>query len=269
MKILLITTCFTFHFFSYSNTNKNLTFKPTCNSAKEFITTYKYLKDEVEFLIKKSDLYNVAKKVSQGCDGSSDRFFKILKVLTKAKIDTKTAIEIGFEMSMRDEDYTQAFVEIFKKSFDSKYLDLDLLTSLNVSRSLALNYKGNIKHIKNDFNEFLLFCTKFNLNLSNQLCLSMTEEILISSQYFKSSIYKPFESLFSFLSHNKTGPKMTIKDSLKLAIELIKFGPKSYDNFKEVYLFLQKNNERALTTLELIKKSKEIAEYSYKKDEKN
>ena len=67
-----------------------------CLSAREYITTVNYFRTNKDFGLSEKEIQKTADKVSMGCSGASQRFIKIVKVLTKMGIDTRSSIENGF-----------------------------------------------------------------------------------------------------------------------------------------------------------------------------
>jgi hypothetical protein len=209
-----------------------------CLSAREYITTINYFRKNKDFGLSEKEIQLTADKVSMGCSGASQRFIKVVKVLTKMGIDTRSSIDNGFSFVNQNDDYTDVFIEIYKHTYDPKFLDLDALTSMRISLDLSTDYKGNVKKSLEDFKALVNFCLKNkSMELPTPTCARVAAKITRLGEDFKEPIAKPFIELIHFLQDKKKGPMLNRNDAMKIAQEVIKSGPTAVKNFKQGYLF--------------------------------
>jgi len=237
-----------------------------CHSSKEFITTMHYLRDMKDFGLKEPSIYKIADSVSKGCSGASQRFINVTKLLTKVGIDSKSSIETAMKFSANKDDYTAAFIEIFRQTYDAKNLDLDALNSLKISLALSVEFKGSIEKAVADFKRLVEFCKSSNeMDLPLPTCAKLATTVTRLGQDFEEPISKPFIKLVRFLQESKKGPQKSKRHVLKIAKEVIAYGPMSQKNFEEGYRFAISEKGLGYTQPKAIRFAKLMAKRSYKK----
>jgi hypothetical protein len=237
-KIILINLLICSGFAATTPSTKVVQKITDCLSAREYITTVNYFRKNKDFGLSEKEIQITADKVSMGCSGASQRFIKIVKVLTKMGIDTRSSIDNGFNFVNRNDDYTDVFIEIYKHTYDPKYLDLDALTAMKISLDLSTDYKGNVKKSLKDFKDLVEFCVKNkSMELPTPSCARVAAQVTRLGEDFKKPIAKPFIELIHFLQDKKKGPQLNRNVSMKIAQEVIKNGPTAVKNFKQGYLF--------------------------------
>lgn len=221
-----------------SPTDNNVQKKDICLAAREYITTVTYLRDNKDFGLSNKEIIDTADKVSTGCSGSSQRFIKVLTLLSKMGVDTRSSISSSLAFVDKDDKFTKVFIEIYRRAYDPKYLDLDVLTSMKISLKLSAQYTGNIDKSLKDFTALVDFCLKNqSMDLPRPICAKLATDIATLGQDFEKPIAKPFIKLIHFLQDHKNGPKLDRNNSLKVAKNVIKFGPISVKNFEQAYNF--------------------------------
>lgn len=213
-------------------------FKEQCSAAKEYVTTLNYLREHKEFSIQQTDALKVASDVSKGCSGASLRFIQVVTLLTKAGIDSGTAVVTGKEFAFQTDDKTQSFISIFKGSFLKKFLDMDLLSSKKIALELTVGLKKAPQIVGEDFAAIANFCAQNQgLDLPKTQCAEYALKVIKDADQFEGPIAPPFLELFNFLTNESAGPKATTYDALKLAESVLKYGPIAKDNFVTAYRF--------------------------------
>ncbi len=209
-----------------------------CLSTREYITTYKFLKDKKEYGLKEQELQKTADTVSQGCSGSSQRFINVLKTLVKLGVDTRSSIEYAINFIHKSDAYTEVFIEVFKRSYDPVYLNLDALTSLKMSLRLSKDYKGKLENSLSDFKELVDFCLDDDsMKLSVPKCGQIAMNITALGEKFEEPIADAFINAFKFIQEDKEGPQLVKSKALAISQKIITNGPIAVDNFKKFYLF--------------------------------
>lgn len=213
-------------------------FKEQCSAAKEYVTTLNFLREHKEFSIQHQDALKVASDVSKGCSGASLRFIQIVNLLTKAGIDSGTAILTGKEFAFQSNEKTESFIAIFKGSFLKKFLDMDLLSSKKIALELTIGLKKAPEIVGQDFAAIANFCAQNKgLDLPKTQCAQYALNVIKDADQFEGPIAPPFLELFNFLTEEGHGPKATTYDALKLAESVLKYGPIAKDNFITAYRF--------------------------------
>lgn len=212
-----------------------------CHSAKEYITTYNFLKSKKELLLKEEDLQLISKETTLGCNDSAKRFIKVFEILSKAEVDSKSALNYAKLYAKRSNNSADAFITVFRDSFLKDFLDLDLKTSLDLANKIVPINDKLTKIVSDDFEDITKFCKgNSGLELSGRKCANLAIEVINSSVKYESKIFKNFKSTFDYLSDsNKVN--LPSFEALNLAKEISSYGPKSFDNFKETYEFLIKD----------------------------
>lgn len=209
-----------------------------CLSAREYITTVNYFRKNKDFGLNEKEIQKIADKVSTGCSGASQRFIKVIKVLTKLGIDTRSSINNAYSFIDQTDDYTKVFIEVYKHAYDPKYMDLDALTAMKISLELSTQYKGDVKKSLKDYKHLVEFCLENkSMELPTPKCALVASKITKLGENFEKPIAKPFVKLIKFLQDDKKGPKLDRNKSMKIAQEVISHGPYAFENFKQAFIF--------------------------------
>lgn len=238
-------------------------YKEQCSSAKEYVTTLNFLRGHSEFQVKDSDATKVAAEISKGCNGASLRFIQIVNLLVKAGIDTGTAINTGKEFSFQTDEKTQTFISIFKGSYLKKFLDMDLLQSKKIALELTIGLKKTPEIIRQDFTMITDFCsTNKGLDLPKTECAGYALKVIKQADQFEGPIAPPFIDLFSFLTEDGNGPKVSTYDALKIAESVLKYGPMAKDNFVTAYRYALSSKGLGMGRADAIVFANQLAERS-------
>lgn len=238
--------------------------KNRCESAKEFITTYEYLREHKELGLDEKRSKEAAHRVSQGCTGAAKRFVKIFEVLQKAEVGSRGALRLAMDLATKDDVYADTFITVFTKSYLSEYLDLDYKTSFDLAKRLSLNYKGHPKIAAEDFNQLVEFCiSESAIGLSKPRCGVIAGRIVKSTEKFQARIAEEFKKLYRFLTSEKNGPSAPVLRGLQVAEDIVAQGPEAADNFILAYQYGVKKDGLDLTAEESLQLAKNISRHTW------
>ncbi len=209
----------------------------TCTTTKEYVTTLEYLRAQPDFKIPEEQARILANQVSSGCTGAASRFIRISEVLSRSGVGGKDSVAIGKEFASRTDSQTDAFVSVYRRAFLAEYLDLDLKSSLSLARSLSSEFEGDATEVRTDFEKLVDFCisTK-NLDLARPDCATFAARLAREGQAFGGGVSAGYIRLYEFLT-SESGPRLTTRDALDLAKQIIKTGPTGIDNFMQAYRY--------------------------------
>ena len=238
-----------------------------CLSSKEFITTVIYLRSKKDFGLDEKSILKISDTVSRGCTNASDRFVKIMKVLTKIGIDTKSSLETAMEFSHKTDEHTQAFIEIFKYSYNPDKMDLDILASMKVALKLSLNFDGDVKIALKNYKKLVSFCLDHkNLGISSSQCAKLSQEIVSMGKGHQKLLASKFIRLVRFLQKSKKGPKLPLLKAISKAKVIIGMGESAEKNFIQAFKFASSKKGLAYSDLKAMDLAEKLASRSTKTD---
>lgn len=237
-----------------------------CESTKEYVTTVQFLRDKKDFGIDQAGILKIADEISLGCSGASQRFIKITRLLTKVGIDTKNSIETAKRFAAKDDSFVDAFITIFKQTYNQDELDLDALNALKISTQLSVEFDGTVKHAVSDFNELANFCkSRKEMDLPLPKCAELATKVTRLGQSFEEPIAKPFIKLVHFLEENKRGPEKPKNQVLDIAQKVMVNGPQASENFIQAYRFANSKDGLGFTDQNAIEFGIKMSARSFKK----
>jgi hypothetical protein len=210
-----------------------------CETTREYITSYMFLQGK-EVQLDSKQAHDLAQKVAQGCTDAAKRFIEVVNLLTKASLPHGYCFEVGLLFAHSSDEATEAFVSIFKSSYLSEYLDLDLYTSIETAKELALTPLplSIYTRLASDFPSFVKFCLKQEgLAETRPYCAKLAMEVLKNSYDIDLSPARSYEELIEFLRDDKEGPQLVTAEAKKIANELIKVSPYATANFRSAFAF--------------------------------
>ncbi len=221
-----------------------------CASTEEYIKTLKFLQEAKEYSFRQDLIRDIADKVSRGCDGASDRFAQILVLLKTIGLSERKSIDMALEFAAAHPDTQKNFLEVFTKSFLKEFFDFEFSKALYVALELSKDYKGNPAIAREDFIELAHFCkSSKKLGLPMPFCSEYTVRVAKLSQYYQDGIRKPFQDVFQALRERREF-SLDVRVALEFTYGILKYGPKSPDNFFAAYKFatgeLQMDKRKAL-----------------------
>jgi len=255
-KMILVFLLFTF--FSLSAFSKN------CLSTREYITTLKYLEEHKEFQMSRENAMLVADEISNTCTGGAERFIRVLNLLLKAEIDTKTSLEAAKKLALAGKESSDAFIEIFKSSFLEKMLDRDAQSSFKMAMSFAQDFKGNLPLASQSFFAVAAYCSEEGkIELTKERCGQMAQKVAKLTGKFDSDLSKPFFKILEFLMSTKQA-NLPLFQALEKSEKIIEAGPLAVGNFVEAYSFASKKEGLALSITAAISFAEKMAVRSFK-----
>lgn len=251
---------------SYASTKTDITNElKECESTREYVTTVQFLRDKTDFGIEPNSILKIADEISKGCSGASSRFIKVTTLLTKVGIDTKSSIETAKKFAAKDDSFVEAFITIFKQTYNSDELDLDALNAMNISTKLSVEFDGTVKHAVSDFKELVQFCkSRKEMDLPIPRCAQMATKVTRLGQKFNDPIAREFIKLVRFLEESKKGPEQPKNRVLDIAQKVIANGPIAAENFISAYKYAVKKDGLGFTDKRAISFGIKMSSRSYK-----
>ena len=236
-----------------------------CESSKEYVTTVEFLRDKKDFGLKTIQIYKIADEISKGCTGASQRFFKVTGLLTRVGIDSSSAISHAKKFAFKDDSFVNAFITIFKQTYSQDSLDLDALNSMKISLQLSVEFDGNIESAVKDFDELVNFCKdRKEMDLPLPQCAKLATQVTRLGQKYEEQIAGPFIDLVKFLEESSRGPKEPKNNVLKIAKDVIQYGPIASKNFINAYKYAIDKDKLGMTEPQAIAFGKKMASRSFK-----
>lgn len=234
-----------------------------CESTKEFVTTFEYLRSHKELGLDEKRSREAALKVASGCTGAASRFVKTLELLLKADAGPRNSIQVAIYLANKPSPYANTFLTIFSKSYLAEYLDLDYKTSFDLAESLSLNYAGDPAIAAEDFVRLVKFCTDDkHIALSKPRCGLIAGRIVKKAEHFNVRIAEEFMKVYEFLASEK-GPSAPILDAITIAEQVIAQGPEASDNFISAYKYSIDSSGMNMTAKESIQFAQQISQQTW------
>lgn len=238
-----------------------------CPVAREYEVTYHYLQDHKKYKLNQVQIERLSSYVSQYCAGAAGRFVEVLDTLVKVSVDTSTAIKLAKELTALGDKPAHTFLSVFRVSYASDFLDMDLYQSLSLAKSVSTQGKHVPSWLADDYRTLAQFCL-VRLKQAKPKCANFVGQLgHIASQFppdsdaFEESLAKSFISGFKFLAEAKDGPKLATYQAFKIAQDLIRISPYAPGEFKRLYLFAVKRDVRPLNRAQAIDMAKSHARF--------
>lgn len=208
-----------------------------CHSTREFIIAYEFLRTHGTAGMKDQVAQDVADQVARGCDGAAGRFQDTFLLLSKMGVSHLKTLEMSLEFSHMSDEIQRNFFEILKHSYLSEFFDYDFEVALKIAYEFSKDLKGNHVRAKEDFISLVNFCLdKKNMALPVNACGLLSLELVRLSPYYPDGVFNPFIELYEKLrSGDSYG--LSVKESLEVSLHVLKFGPRSPDNFNQAYAY--------------------------------
>lgn len=238
-----------------------------CESAKEFVATMDYLKNQKNFSLPDNEILKTALLVSENCNGAGKRFQRILDTLISAGVDHEHARHFAVTYSREDNESVEAFLSLFQGLVLEKKFNLPFYQAFETAKFFAESARGNKAELKKDFLGFLGFCFEDSngILLSLEQCRSLSLKYLKLHADYPKGVFPDFKKLFTFLRDEKeTG--LPIASALSITQKVLQNGPGSQKNFIDSYRYgLTKLNMKPSQSLALAFK---LASYTKNSPEK-
>ncbi len=240
-----------------------------CKSSREYITTFNFFTKNKEFGLNQDEIKKTSFEVSKGCTNASQRFIKIFKLLTEVGIDTRTSIKYAQDFAQLKDQFTEAFITLFKFTYNPDLLDLNVLDALEITLALTKNQKDSIKKTMADFEDLVEYCLEHeSMELPHKKCASIAMQVTLTGQKYKIKMAKSFIQFLDFLQENKKGPQIDKTAALSRTLELINYGPLSYKNFSQAYSFAISKTGLKYSTVDAMKFATQMAKKSVQESKK-
>ncbi len=209
--------------------------KDRCESTKEFVTAFEYLKGHPEIGLSDNENFKIAKNIAKGCTGAASRFAKTFELLLKVEAGPRNSMQIAVDLANKAQEYSDTFTLVFTRCFLAEYLDLDYKTSFALAKRLSVDYAGNPKIAAKDFMRFVDFCVDDKeVGLSKPMCGVLAGRIVQRTQNFRAQVAEEFIKVYRFLTAEKGPASPTVK-ALEVAENVVAQGPEASDNFISAY----------------------------------
>jgi hypothetical protein len=222
-------------------------YRTDCGASKEFVTLHAYLKKDQDDRVQEPDAVELAKTAVKGCSGAAHRFIRVSKTLGIAGVNRKNRMALAIAFALRDEASTEAFITVFRSASASDVLDLDLDASLQLAKSLSVEFKGDPSKARKDFERILKWCSDATRSgLIRRDCGRFSVEIARTGEGWKDSVAQPWIELFDYLT-SSSGPGLTTAEARDLAKRLSLYGPDALKNFSVAYEYALSSKGLAFT----------------------
>ncbi|SMF49755.1 hypothetical protein [Pseudobacteriovorax antillogorgiicola] len=237
-----------------------------CRAAREYITTYRYLKDHKEFSLNDEQVERIAFEVTKGCNGAAYRFTEAVNTLVKAQLDTASAIRTGRDLAQRNDGAAETFLTVFKASYASDVLDLPLIDALAKAKQLSLNLNSIPPWLEEDFRDLAFTCVEV-LQLPRPKCANFVTKLVYAAarlqndqgDHLDKGVAKAFHEGLDFLTQKDAGPKLARFDALGILEEILLVSPYALAEFVDLYRFAVDKKDRPLPRGDAVEFAKGIS----------
>ena len=229
------------------------TFAAACESTKEFISSVEYLRKQKLLTLPDNEILKTALLVSENCNGSANRFSRILSTLVASGVDHEHARHFAVTYSREDDESVEAFISLFQGLVLESKFNLPFYQAFETAKFFAESAKGNKAELKKDFLGFLGFCFEDTngIQLSLEQCRSLSFKYLKLHADYPKGVFPEFKILYTFLRNEKeTG--LSISNALAITQTVLHNGPGAQKNFMDSYRYgLNKLNMKPAQSLAL------------------
>jgi hypothetical protein len=238
-----------------------------CRSSKEYIETLRFMRKTKVILVTETTARMIAEMVSKSCDGSAERFAKVLILLRTVGLSDKKALEIALQFSTKSTEVQKNFIEIFNHAFLSEFFDYEYTVAASLAFELSKNYKGNPKNVREDFLDLMRFCKDgAKLDLPTRLCAEYTIRVARLSQHYPAGVRGDFYKLLQRFRSDKQF-ELELKAALELTYNILKYGPHATANFFQAYDFAMNKQGLDMTHNAAVEFGVRMASRSFKGEE--
>jgi hypothetical protein len=236
----------------------------TCESGKEFVTTYEFLRDDSDLAAAGDNAVRVAGQVAAGCNGAAKRFIQTVKFLKKTEIPLNEILKTSIDFSQREDEHAEAFTQIFKSAYAEDGFDLDIGNSLKLAKQMSVEYRGPVQKALKAFQSVSEFCLKkIEINLSKSDCAELSKNVALSSTEEGPAAGEEFMKSFLYL---KVNVALSEGDALKLAQNLVKINPAAFGNFKVSYEYALSPSGLNVAKDQALQLGKKMADLTVKRE---
>jgi hypothetical protein len=241
--------------------------KKLCRSTDEYIKTLKFLRTTKEIILPEHSARLIAEKVSKGCNGSSERFTRNLRLLKNVGLSDPKSLELSLLFSGYPAEWQDNFAVVFTKSYLSEFYDYDYTTAVKLAFELSRDYQGDANEVRDDFIALSKFCKESrSVELPVKICADIAVKLARLSELYPEGIRKPFTTLYTKLREDKDF-SLDVKTALDVAYNVLKNGPTAPDNFLSAYAYSMKEDGLASDRKKSLHFALKMAVRSYIGDE--
>lgn len=230
-NILVVSFCF-FPALGWTEDKQEIV---VCESTKEFVTAFEFLRSDSEMGLSGDIALKTASEVAKGCSGAAKRFIQTVRSLRKTELGMQDVLITAQEIAKKDDAIADAFNSIFRKLYAQDGYDLDLRTAVDLAKSLSVDFVGNVRVALEDFDKISNFCSSTkSLDLPVRQCAELAQRIAVLGGRHEQSVNEKFVESFNYFTKS-TGLGFTIKEALELSEDLMQKHPLAFGNFKQAY----------------------------------
>lgn len=210
-----------------------------CLTTREFVTALEFVRDDENFRLKEPEASELALQIADGCTGAAQRFISAAKLLIRSGLNRRDATNWGLKLARDSDARAQAFSSAFKRAYLQEYLDLDLSTALKIASEVSLEFPGDLKRVREDFERLVDFCSEKSnagVPLPNVRCGEFASSLAKKGAPWQGGIASPFFRVFEFLTSEREA-SLTTQDAFRTAETLVSAGPKAPENFMQAYRY--------------------------------
>ncbi len=221
-----------------------------CESAKEFIATFDFIRQNPELVDNQEKAIQISSQVAEGCTGSAKRFIGVANSLKQLQVPVTEVLTFSLELSRKDDATAETFVKALKKNIAEDGFHLPMSRGLKIAESLSLNFQSSAEQALRDFDKVADLCiqkNEFKMNLEE--CAELSKRVALLGKTDAVPAGESFVRSYRYLQ-NSAG--LTAQDSVKLAEKLLAMDPAAFENFRTSYEFavsekgLKSNRPQAL-----------------------
>ncbi len=242
--------------------NSQITKTRTCESAKEFITTFEYLRNHLDLSGSADNAVKIASKVAEGCTGAAKRFIQTSQFLQKVELPLQEVISTATEFARKEDANVEAFNHIFTKAYAEDGFDLDLASSLKMAKAISVEYSGDVERALQDFKNISDYCMKKeDLPLSRPDCAELAKKVSLAEKEKGPLASDSFVNSYKYL---KSTAGLAPYEAQKLALDLVRVDPSAFENFKLSYEYALADKGLKSSKAQALQFAKKIAQLSVK-----
>lgn len=213
-----------------------------CDSTKEFITSFEFMRADAEMGLGGDISFKYANEVARGCSGAAKRFIQSVGSLRKTDLPLTEVLQTSTELAQKDDVTIDVFNSLFRRLYAQDGFDLDLKVSLDIAKSLSVDYSGSPKTAMQDFEKISAFCGSRNsLELPVRECVEISNRIAQLGGKHEVPVADKFIESYKFLTRSE-GVGLTVKEALELSEALLQTHPHAFTNFKQGYEYAISKN---------------------------
>ncbi len=231
-----------------------------CLTTREFITALEYIRSNEDFRLREPEATELALKISDGCTGSASRFIRVANLLLKSGLNRRDATEWSLKFAIDRDARTEAFISAFKRAYLEEFLDLDIGTALRIAAAVSLEFDGDLKRVRQDFERLVDFCSSGTKGfpLPHIQCGEFAAGLAKKGMPWSGGISKPFLRVYDFLLA-EDGAALTTADAFRTADAIVTSGPRAPENFIQAFRYASSSAGLSLPQKDAVRFAEKLA----------